>query len=125
MGARDVAEPLQQVLANAGVDQVRVKHRHRLLGRSGSANLSNELREYVVDREYRWRIPAALRRQNLHRRRPVIRGGGPGKSQRRRSIARSVGNRRPERLRSYALSVLSSQGYLPEYPSAIILKMLL
>jgi putative transposase len=50
MGAADVAETLDQALAITGVDQVRVKHRPRLLSDNGSAYVSGELREYLGKR---------------------------------------------------------------------------
>jgi putative transposase len=48
MGATDVTETLDQALAFTGVDQVRVKHRPRLLSDNGSAYLSDELKEYLA-----------------------------------------------------------------------------
>jgi transposase InsO family protein len=51
MGATDVTETLDQALAITGVDQVRVKHRPRLLSDNGPAYLSGELREYLGDRK--------------------------------------------------------------------------
>jgi transposase InsO family protein len=50
MGATDVTETLDQALAITGMDQVRVKHRPRLLTDNGSAYVSGELREYLGDR---------------------------------------------------------------------------
>jgi transposase InsO family protein len=50
MGATDVTETLDQALAFTGVDQVRVKHRPRLLSDNGSAYLSDELKEYLGER---------------------------------------------------------------------------
>jgi transposase InsO family protein len=50
MGAGDVIETLDQALAITGVDQVRVKHRPRLLSDNGPAYLSGELRDYLGDR---------------------------------------------------------------------------
>jgi putative transposase len=47
MGATDVTKTLDQALAITGVDQVRVKHRPRLLSDNGPAYLSGELREYL------------------------------------------------------------------------------
>jgi putative transposase len=47
MGATDVTKTLDQALAITGVDQVRVKHRPRLLSDNGSAYVSGELREYL------------------------------------------------------------------------------
>jgi putative transposase len=51
MGATDVTETLDQALAITGVDQVRLKHRPRLLSDNGSAYLSGELRDYLGDRQ--------------------------------------------------------------------------
>ena len=51
MGATDVTETLDQALAITGVDQVRVKHRPRLLSDNGPAYLSGELRDYLGDRK--------------------------------------------------------------------------
>ena len=50
MGATDVTETLDQAIAVTGVDQVRVKHRPRLLSDNGPAYLSGELREYLGER---------------------------------------------------------------------------
>jgi transposase InsO family protein len=50
MGATDVTETLDQALAVTGVNQVRVKHRPRLLSDNGSAYVSGELRQYLGDR---------------------------------------------------------------------------
>ena len=50
MGATDVTETLDQALAITGVDQVRVKHRPRLLSDNGPAYLSGELKKYLGDR---------------------------------------------------------------------------
>jgi transposase InsO family protein len=50
MGATDVTETLDQALAITGADQVRVKHRPRLLSDNGSAYVSSELREYLGER---------------------------------------------------------------------------
>ncbi len=47
MGATDVTETLDEALAITGVDQVRVKHRPRLLSDNGSAYVSSELRDYL------------------------------------------------------------------------------
>ena len=43
-------ETLDQALAITGVDQVRVRHRPRLLSDNGPAYLSGELREYLGER---------------------------------------------------------------------------
>ena len=48
--ATDVTETLDQALAITGVDQLRVKHRPRLLSDNGSAYLSGQLREYLGQR---------------------------------------------------------------------------
>jgi transposase InsO family protein len=50
MGATDVIQTLDQALAITGVDQVRIKHRPRLLSDNGSAYLSSELRDYLGPR---------------------------------------------------------------------------
>jgi putative transposase len=50
MGATDVTETLDRALAVTGVDQVRVKHRPRLLSDNGPAYLSGELRDYLSER---------------------------------------------------------------------------
>ena len=50
MGATDVKQTLDQALAIPGVEQVRVKHRPRLLSDNGPAYVSSELREYLQDR---------------------------------------------------------------------------
>ena len=50
MGASDVTETLDQALAITGVDQVRVKHRPRLLSDNGPAYLSGELKKCLGDR---------------------------------------------------------------------------
>jgi transposase-like protein len=50
MRATDVTETLDQALAITGVDQVRVKHRPRLLSDNGSAYVSGELRDYLGKR---------------------------------------------------------------------------
>jgi transposase InsO family protein len=50
MGATDVTETLDEALAITGVDQVRVKHRPRLLSDNGSAYVSGELRDYLGER---------------------------------------------------------------------------
>jgi len=50
MGATDVTETLDQALAITSVDQVKVKHRPRLLSDNGPAYLSGELREYLGER---------------------------------------------------------------------------
>jgi transposase InsO family protein len=50
MGAGDVKDTLDQALAVTGVDQVRVRHRPRLLSDNGPAYVSGELRDYLGDR---------------------------------------------------------------------------
>jgi transposase InsO family protein len=50
MGVGDVKDTLDQALAVTGVDQVRVRHRPRLLSDNGSAYVSGELREYLEER---------------------------------------------------------------------------
>jgi putative transposase len=50
MGATDVTETLDEALAITGVDQVKIKHRPRLLSDNGSAYLSGELRDYLDER---------------------------------------------------------------------------
>ena len=50
MAATDVKDTLDQALAVTGVDQIRVKHRPRLLSDNGPAYLSGELREYLGQR---------------------------------------------------------------------------
>ena len=50
MAATDVKDTLDQALAATGVDQIRVKHRPRLLSDNGPAYLSGELREYLGER---------------------------------------------------------------------------
>jgi transposase InsO family protein len=51
MGATDVMETLDKALAITGIDQVKVKHRPRLLSDNGPAYLSGELREYLGKRK--------------------------------------------------------------------------
>jgi putative transposase len=51
MGATDVTETLDEAIAITGVDQVKVKHRPRLLSDNGPAYLSGDLREYLGDRK--------------------------------------------------------------------------
>ena len=53
MGATDVTETLDEAIAITGVDQVKVKHRPRLLSDNGPAYLSGELREYLGNRGMR------------------------------------------------------------------------
>jgi putative transposase len=51
MGARDVTATLDMALALTGVDQVKVRHRPRLLSDNGPAYVSGQLREYLRERE--------------------------------------------------------------------------
>jgi len=51
MGVGDVKDTLDQALAVTGVDQVRVRHRPRLLSDNGPAYVSGELREYLKERQ--------------------------------------------------------------------------
>jgi transposase InsO family protein len=51
MGATDVMETLDEALVITGIDQVKVKHRPRLLSDNGPAYLSGELREYLGERK--------------------------------------------------------------------------
>jgi putative transposase len=51
MGATDVMETLDKALAITGIDQVKVKHRPRLLSDNGPAYLSGELRDYLGERK--------------------------------------------------------------------------
>jgi putative transposase len=50
MGASDVTETLDDALAITGADQVKVRHRPRLLSDNGPAYVSGELREYLKGR---------------------------------------------------------------------------
>jgi len=50
MGTTDVTETLDDAIAVTGVDQIRIRHRPRLLSDNGPAYLSGELREYLGDR---------------------------------------------------------------------------
>ena len=50
MGSSDVTETLDRALAVTSVDQIRVKHRPRLLSDNGPAYVSSELREYLDER---------------------------------------------------------------------------
>ena len=52
MGAADVTETLDEALAITGADQVKVRHRPRLLSDNGPAYLSSELRDYLGE----WRM---------------------------------------------------------------------
>jgi putative transposase len=51
MGAGDVKETLDDAIAITGVDQVKVRHRPRLLSDNGPAYVSGELREYLKERK--------------------------------------------------------------------------
>jgi len=51
MGVGDVKETLDKALAVTGVDQVRVRHRPRLLSDNGPAFVSGELREYLEEHQ--------------------------------------------------------------------------
>ena len=51
MTATDVKEVLDQALAITGIDQVKVRHRPRLLSDNGPCYLSKELQSYLEDRE--------------------------------------------------------------------------
>jgi putative transposase len=51
MDAGDVKETLDDAIAITGVDQVKVRHRPRLLSDNGPAYVSGELREYLKERQ--------------------------------------------------------------------------
>ncbi len=51
MGATDVMDTLDEALALTGADQVKVRHRPRLLSDNGPAYLSGELRDYLGERQ--------------------------------------------------------------------------
>ena len=51
MGAQDVTATLDMALALTGVDQIKVRHRPRLLSDNGPAYVSGELRQYLRERE--------------------------------------------------------------------------
>ncbi len=51
MATEDVKETLDEAIAITGVDQVKVRHRPRLLSDNGPAYVSGELRDYLKDRE--------------------------------------------------------------------------
>ena len=51
MGAGDVKDTLDEALAVTGVDQVRIRHRPRLLSDNGPAYVSGELRGYLGERQ--------------------------------------------------------------------------
>jgi transposase InsO family protein len=50
MGAGDVKDTLDDAIAVTGVDQVKVRHRPRLLSDNGPAYVSGELRDYLKER---------------------------------------------------------------------------
>jgi len=50
MGAGDVKDTLDDAIAITGVDQVKVRHRPRLLSDNGPAYVSGELRDYLKER---------------------------------------------------------------------------
>jgi len=51
MNAQDVQQTLDMAIAKSGVDQIRVKHRPRLLLDNGPCYLSQELKSYLQERE--------------------------------------------------------------------------
>jgi putative transposase len=51
MGAGDVKDTLDDAIAITGVDQVKVRHRPRLLRDNGPAYVSGELREFLKERQ--------------------------------------------------------------------------
>jgi len=51
MGASDVQETLDMAIERTGVDQVKVRHKPRLLSDNGPCYLSGELKEYLKDQE--------------------------------------------------------------------------
>ena len=51
MATTDVKETLDRAIAITGVDQVRVKHRPRLLSDNGPAYVSDELKKYLCERK--------------------------------------------------------------------------
>jgi transposase InsO family protein len=50
MTAQDVKEVLEEAIAATGVDQVRVRHRPRLLSDNGSAFIAKDLQEYLQEK---------------------------------------------------------------------------
>jgi putative transposase len=51
MAATDVKETLDRAIEKTGVNDVRVRHRPRLLSDNGSAYISKELQTYLADKE--------------------------------------------------------------------------
>ena len=51
MNAQDVQETLDMAIAKSGVDQIRVKHRPRLLSDNGPCYVSRELKSYLQEHE--------------------------------------------------------------------------
>jgi len=51
MNAQDVQQTLDIAIAKSGVDQIRVKHRPRLLSDNGPCYVSKELKSYLQERE--------------------------------------------------------------------------
>jgi len=51
MSAADVTETLEEALSRTGVDQIKVRHRPRLLSDNGPAYISKDLREYLQSKE--------------------------------------------------------------------------
>ena len=51
MNAQDVQQTLDMAIAKSGVDQIRVKHRPRLLSDNGPCYVSKELKSYLQERE--------------------------------------------------------------------------
>lgn len=51
MNASDVQQTLDMAIARTGVDQIRVKHRPRLLSDNGPCYVSRELKSYLQDRK--------------------------------------------------------------------------
>ncbi|MCH7576147.1 MAG: transposase [Candidatus Marinimicrobia bacterium] len=51
MNAQDVQQTLDMAIAKSGVDQIRVKHRPRLLSDNGPCCVSKELKSYLQERE--------------------------------------------------------------------------
>jgi len=51
MNASDVQETLDKAIENTGVDQVKVKHKPRLLSDNGPCYISSELKDYLNDKQ--------------------------------------------------------------------------
>ncbi len=51
MAAEDVKDTLDDALARTGIEQVKVRHKPRLLSDNGPCYISRELREYLADKE--------------------------------------------------------------------------